>query len=238
VNHYLPPPFPLGGKPLVSKIPAHLRYAGFFNLLLGGALLASVTTLAYTFTRLGQFTQSASPRVVVADKQEQNGSQVVPARFANFCPFPFNPANPACQAVAVTTMPVAQPAPPANQMMADVPADETLTLMPVTPLPAAEVGGSQPALGWIYAGKNEISKVIQADAVLAGQSYTMLQSINVRRFPISSKSSENRKILTTVSAGEKIQVLALERNGEHLWLQIARPLSQNALNQTGQAEGT
>lgn len=234
MNHYLPPPFPLGGKPLVSKIPAHLRYAGFFNLLLGGALLASVTTLAYTFTRLGQFTQSASPRVVVADKQEQAGSQAVPARFANFCPFPFNPANPACQAVAVTTVPVAPPTERSVEAVAaDTPPSETVAVMPVT-----AVGGSQPALGWIYAGKNEISQVIQADAVLAGQSYTMLQSINVRRFPISSKSSENRKILTTVSAGEKIQVLALERNGEHLWLQIARPLSQNALNQTGQAEGT
>lgn len=223
---------------MVNKVPAHLRYANFFNLLLGGALLASVTTLGYTFTQLGQFTPAVRPPALVrADLPEQpQGNVQTAATVASFCPFPLTPSNPACQSVATTLPATEEVRVTAAQATAyrDTPQPDTAGLQPaVSPL------GDGQVLGWIYAGKNELGNVIQADTtVLAGQSYTMLSNVNVRRFPISSKSSENRKILATLYAGEQVQVLGLERNGEHLWLQIARPFSQNALNQSGQPEGT
>lgn len=205
MNHYQHYPHLPEGRPLLSKVPAHMRYAGLFNLLLGLALLASVTALGYTATLLGQFMETSGHLVEKVDKLEKADSQLV----SNFCPFPFNPANPGCQAVAAASV-------PAPEAEADV---QTLA----NGQPWIEDTGQTP-LGWIYAGKNKLQQVVQAEGdILAGNIYTMLQNLNVRRLPASSKVSENRQVLSTVFAGEKVRVLAMENSGEHLWLQVARP---------------
>lgn len=196
MNHYQHYPHLPEGRPLLSKVPAHMRYAGLFNLLLGLALLASVTALGYTATLLGQFMETSGHLVEKVDKLEKADSQPV----SNFCPFPFNPGNPGCQPVAAASASVPDP-----EAEADVQTLET-------------------PLGWVYAGKNKLQQVVRAEGdILAGNVYTMLQNLNVRRLPASSKASENRQILSTVFAGEKVRVLALENSGEHLWLQVARP---------------
>ncbi len=197
MNHYQHHPYCVAGKTLVNKVPAHVRYAGFFNGLLGLALLATLAALGYTTVLLKQFMETS---------RHPTNPPV-----ANFCPFPFNPANPGCKKVAEVSVPET----PEAGIEAEVVAE--------TSVPAA-VTGAPNALGWVYVGKNNIQQALKTEGeVQTGNVYTMRQNLNVRRLPVSSTSRENRKVLRTVFAGEKVRVLALASNGAHRWLQVAQP---------------
>lgn len=202
-----------GGKPLVSKIPAHLRYTGVFNLLLGMALLAA---LAYTATLLQKASETSSHLAAKVDKLEQQYGKSAAgkplATMADFCPFPFNPSNPGCQMEVAANGSQQEP-----QSVADAP-----PAMNSQPAVTGEAKSMTP-LGWIYAGRNTLQSVIQMqeESLLIGKVYTLLQNLNVRRLPASSKTAENHQVLSTVFAGEQVRVLAMENTGEHLWLQIA-----------------
>ena len=209
VKYTQPNPYTQRILPLVAKVPTYLQYMGFFNIILGLALLLvlamSLPGLQRAAMLLGQSLETINQLAAKLDKFDKldkldqlNETAPVKPAAADFCPFP---RDPGCQSSATAT-PVTLAEPPIA-----APAEATDTPM-----------------GWIYAGKQKRQTAVKtSQRVTQGNVYTLLKSLHVRTRPASRKDRSNQRILRVVSAGEKVRVLALANRGEHLWMQIARP---------------